>query len=95
MTAEQLIKVCLELDQQCVSPRPSEWGKAALMVFELCRAISANQWPNCTLGHWNGVDLSPVGERVTGILLQPNVDMICEIDRLKARIAELEAATHE
>lgn len=36
VTAATVIRILLELDQQCLTARPSGWGKAALLVRELC-----------------------------------------------------------
>lgn len=77
MNAEQLIKVLLELDQQVISHRPSEWGKAALLVADLCEYSEPHRCaPPGRLGDWESVDLKPIDRRAPGRLDQPVLDAI-------------------
>lgn len=82
MTAEQLIRLLLEFDQQVISPRPSSWGEAAELVADLCRhaEVTSVYWPiePMRLGDWRSVDLSAVRRRAPVELDQPVLDKIME-----------------
>jgi hypothetical protein len=76
MNAEQLMRVCLELDQQWLTSRPSPWGEAAELVARLCRYAELADIRRDDFGDWKSVDLSPVRKSVSGRLSQPHVDAI-------------------
>lgn len=98
MTVADLIKILLEFDQQCVSPRPSAWGKAAETVWELtCQATGQTHLRlgnDVKLGDWKSVDLSPVRKPFTGVASQPTIDRIGRPGKLseQVRAALLERA---
>ena len=87
MTAADLIRVLLELDQQYVSPRPSSWGRAAELVHRLAAYYEGNEADSPEaqrlLGDWRSIDLSQVRGKAPRELSQPTVDLIREVERLK------------
>lgn len=83
MTVADLINVCLELDQQIVSPRPSEWGKAAELVRDLAEHAEPSMRDPKRFGEWEDIDLSPVRCRAPRELDQPTIDRWKELIRPK------------
>jgi hypothetical protein len=76
MTAADLIRVLLELDQQVCHPRPSEWGKAAAIVHTLA-AHAESSLPNPKiLGDWKAIDLTSISRPAPRVLHQPTLDTI-------------------
>jgi hypothetical protein len=71
MTVADLINVLLELDQQVIHPRPSEWGKAAELVHALAVAAEPNV---CNPGPWKDIDMSSVRRRSPQEIRQPTLD---------------------
>jgi hypothetical protein len=76
MTAADLIRVCLELDQQVICPRPSCWGQAAEMVSKLaCVCENAGQTFNPPIyGDYRTIDLSVIRKRAPCVLEHPQLD---------------------
>lgn len=86
MTAADLIKVCLELDRQWLTSRPSPWGEAAELVAWLCGRAGAFH-PVDRLGDWRSIDLSPArAKHVTGDLDQPTLGLAEEVGRLRTEL---------
>ena len=94
ITAKDLISVCLELDQQVISPRPSHGGEMALLVATLCDHAEGSLRDD-RLGDWRCVDLSSARKRPNGKLNQPTLDalernsMTISFDRPATRKIEL------
>ena len=92
MTAEDLMRVCLDLDQQCLTSRPSPWGDAAVLVSRLCHAAEGQiGQPGKDLGDWRSVDLSPVMQGVGPGSDQSTVTLIVQLDEARMhrdRLAE-------
>lgn len=90
MTAADLLKVLLELDQQCLTSRPSPWGKAAEVLQYMCDHCSGelrnsqggiDPFPSDLLGDWRSVDLSVVRKPAPRQLSQPTLDAIQALGR--------------
>ncbi len=60
MTAADLIRVLLELDQQVCHPRPSEWGKAAALVYSLAAHAERSLPDRKVLGDWEDINLTSI-----------------------------------
>lgn len=78
MTAADVIRILLELDQQVISPRPSAWGEAAEIVWDLCCNVSTGLPCHCELGDFGPIDFSVIHEPPPRKLRQPLVDAIQE-----------------
>lgn len=89
MTPEIIIKLLLELDQQCLAPRPSTWGEAADIVYDLCCHASGSYRGD--MGEWVSIDMALVRSAAPRQLDQPILD---SIQSQAARIAELERVMH-
>lgn len=76
MTAADLIRVLLELDQQCLTARPSAWGRAAELVATLCDHAEPSLRDPKAMGDWRSVDLAPARRRAPRELNQPVLDAI-------------------
>ncbi len=74
MTVATLINILLELDQQWISLRPSEWGKAAELVRDLAEAAEPSMRDPDKFGPWEDIDLSPVLRQAPRDLDQPALD---------------------
>jgi hypothetical protein len=78
MTVAKLIRLLLELDQQCVSPRPSLFGEGV----ELVRMLADHAEPSIRnpdlMGDWEAIDVSQVRKRVGGNLNQPILNTMDE-----------------
>jgi hypothetical protein len=81
MTAERLMQLLLELDQQYISGRPSPFGEAALLVRDMCRKGDA--MPRSELGDWESVEMSQVRAYRPPLLNQP---ILSEIERQHAAL---------
>jgi hypothetical protein len=77
-TVADLIRVLAELDQQCMTERPSSWALGAEMVRQLCQIADCDgrrKW----LGDWDTIDLKPCfSKRAPSKLHQPILDAIRE-----------------
>jgi hypothetical protein len=73
-TAADLIRFCLELDQQVIHPRPSSWGLMAELVATICDHLSPSwaEWEQ--LGDWRSIDLIGVREPAPQKIDRPTVD---------------------
>lgn len=76
MTAADLIRVLLELDQQVIHPRPSEWGKAAAIVHTLAMHAEPSLRDPKVLGDWEAIDMTPISRPAPRVLSQPILDTI-------------------
>ena len=76
MTAEKLIRLLLELDQQVVSPRPSDFGLAARLVKRMAYACLGDYIDSDKLGKFWEVDATAVDLPVPRDLHQPVLDEI-------------------
>jgi hypothetical protein len=76
MTAARLIRLLLEFDAQVVGPRPSDFGRAAVLVARLCEHAEPSLRSPATLGDWRAVDLTAVGRPAPVRLDQPILDAI-------------------
>ncbi len=90
MTAESLMRVLLDLDQQWLTSRPSPWGNAAVLIARLCDAAEdriglrdPSQIPK-VLGNWRDVDLSVVDQPSPRELSQPHLDALTASPELTA-----------
>ncbi len=75
MTAADVIRVMLELDQQCLTSRPSAWGKGAEIVRQLC-ILADCPGRRDLLGDWESIDISVAFRPATRELNQPTLDTI-------------------
>lgn len=86
ITAADLIRVLLELDQQVICPRPSAWGLSAELVGRLALIADLNpavSEPGPLLGNYQSIDLSPVRRPAPrGELRHPTVDRLTVADVL-------------
>ena len=90
MTAESLMRVLLDLDQQWLTSRPSPWGEAARLIWDLCDiARSEGMMDEKSLGNWRDVDLSVVDQPSPRELSQPHLDAIVAPPELAAVAAWL------
>ncbi len=81
MTVADIINVLLELDQQVISPRPSEWGKAAELVRDLAEAAEPSMRDPKRFGPWEEIDLSSVHQRAPREIDQPTLNLWQELSR--------------
>lgn len=62
MTVKDVIKTCLELDDQCLDPRPSHWLDIAQLIHELaCHAeptLRPGPGPDIFGDGWEKVNVS-------------------------------------
>jgi hypothetical protein len=86
MTAADVIRMLMEMDQQFISGRPSPLGRAALLVALLCEHAGPSLRRPDLMGDWESIDLSPVRRRTTGRAGQPTMDLAAENDRLRAAL---------
>lgn len=83
MTAADVIRMLLEMDQQFVSGRPSTMARAAEIVQALCIHAQGSA-PTGLLGDYQSIDLGPVrAKRVSGELWQPVMDLAAENEKLR------------
>jgi hypothetical protein len=74
MTPADVIQIMLELDQQQIRPRPSAWGKAAMIVRDLCfHAEGSFRGP---MGDLDSLDMGAVHCPAPQTLNQPLTDRI-------------------
>lgn len=79
MTAADVIRMCVEMDQQFISGRPSPMARAAEIVQELCRHAEGSIRDPRLLGDYESIDLAPVrAKRVSGELWQPTMGLVEE-----------------
>lgn len=64
MTIADLMKLCLEFDQQQLTSRPSPWGVVAERLAIVCEHAEPSLRDDKILGDWQSVDLSPVRKEV-------------------------------
>lgn len=84
MTAADVIRMLAEMDQQCISGRPSAVGRAAEIVQELCRHAEGSLRNPALLGDYESIDLSAVrSKRVSGELWRPTLGLAEENDKLR------------
>jgi hypothetical protein len=94
MTIADLMRICLEFDQQCISSRPSEWGKAALMLRTLAEHLDyAEHEPpfkdTSLLGDWSTVDTSQVNAWKPPVLNHSVLPLVDEIQALRDALSDL------
>jgi hypothetical protein len=99
ITLADMLKLCVELDQQMLTSRPSAWGVMAEKIKWLAEAAEMQLrtglrdpfWLN-----WENVDLSPVRDkRARRGLDQTTLTLIEEIDAANERVAAMAAMAGE
>lgn len=83
MTAADVIRMLLEMDQQCISGRPSALGRAAAIVATLCEHAEPSLRRPDLLGDWAAIDLSAIKARAPREMDQPTMALAEEVDRLR------------
>lgn len=94
MTAADVIRMLLEMDQQCISGRPSVVGRAAEIVQALCEHAEGSLRDPALLGDYQQIDLSPVrakrlsGERRYGVmgLAEENDQLRSDLEHAKTLV---------
>lgn len=92
MTLADLLRVLLELDQQCLTSRPSPWGRAAELLSILADHAEPSVRDASLLGDWRSVDLSTARQPATRGLDQPTLGLIQEVNRLQEELRLARAA---
>lgn len=86
VTAADLIRILLELDQQVICPRPSAWGLAAELVATLVEHAEPSLRNTAALGDWRSVDLTGVRRPAPRELSQPTVEALTAEDVMGASV---------